>query len=50
MDLKTTTYAVDNKIATITLSRSHRGNAWTGRMPVGHPNLPTRVTLDGEAV
>lgn len=32
MDLKTTTYAVDNNIATLTLSRPHRGNASTGRM------------------
>ncbi len=32
MDLKTTLYAVEDKIATITLNRPHRGNAWTGRM------------------
>ncbi len=32
MDLKATTYAVADRIATITLSRPHRGNAWTGRM------------------
>ena len=32
MDLKATEYAVDDRIATITLSRPHRGNAWTGRM------------------
>ena len=30
MDLKATEYAVDDRIATITLSRPHRGNAWTG--------------------
>lgn len=47
MDLKSTTHAVCNKIATITLSHPHRGNARKSRMPVG---LPTRVTLDGEAV
>lgn len=32
MDLKATTYDVADKIATITLNRPHRGNAWTGRM------------------
>jgi enoyl-CoA hydratase/carnithine racemase len=32
MDLKSTHYAVESGIATITLSRPHRGNAWTGRM------------------
>lgn len=32
MDLKTTLYTVEDKIATITLNRPHRGNAWTGRM------------------
>ena len=32
MDLKTTLYSVENQIATITLNRPHRGNAWTGRM------------------
>lgn len=32
MDLKTTRYAVSNGIATITLARPDRMNAWTGRM------------------
>lgn len=32
MDLKVTHYAVDAEIATITLSRPQRRNAWTGRM------------------
>ena len=32
MDLKATRYAVENGIATITLARPHRMNAWTGRM------------------
>ena len=32
MELKTTTYDVDGAIATLTLSRPHRRNAWTGRM------------------
>jgi enoyl-CoA hydratase/carnithine racemase len=32
MELKTVHYAVDNEIATITLNRPQRMNAWTGRM------------------
>lgn len=32
MELKTTAYDVDGPIATLTLSRPHRRNAWTGRM------------------
>jgi enoyl-CoA hydratase/carnithine racemase len=32
MELKATTYAIDNRVATITLNRPHRLNAWTGRM------------------
>lgn len=32
MELKSTTYAIDNRIATITLNRPQRLNAWTGRM------------------
>jgi enoyl-CoA hydratase/carnithine racemase len=32
MDLKSTLYAVDGPVATITLNRPHRLNAWTGRM------------------
>jgi enoyl-CoA hydratase/carnithine racemase len=32
MELKATTYAVDDGVAVITLSRPHRNNAWTGRM------------------
>jgi len=32
MELKATRYAVENRIASITLSRPHRLNAWTGRM------------------
>ncbi len=32
MELKTVLYEVDNQIATITLNRPHRMNAWTGRM------------------
>jgi enoyl-CoA hydratase/carnithine racemase len=32
LDLKATRYAVEDRIATITLSRPRRRNAWTGRM------------------
>ncbi len=32
MELKTTEYRVDGPVATLTLSRPHRRNAWTGRM------------------
>ena len=32
MDLKVVKYSVDDEIATITLNRPHRMNAWTGRM------------------
>lgn len=32
MDLKTTTYSVDERVATITLNRPQRLNSWTGRM------------------
>ena len=32
MELKTVTYNLDDEIATITLNRPHRMNAWTGRM------------------
>lgn len=32
MDLKATRYAIDDRIATITLARPKRRNAWTGRM------------------
>lgn len=32
MELKTVLYEVDDAVATVTLSRPHRLNAWTGRM------------------
>lgn len=32
MELKTVRYEVDDRVATITLDRPHRLNAWTGRM------------------
>ncbi len=32
MDLKDTLYEVNDRVATITLNRPHRANAWTGRL------------------
>ncbi|WP_423920610.1 enoyl-CoA hydratase/isomerase family protein [Candidatus Poriferisodalis sp.] len=32
MELKATKYAIDGPVATLTLSRPNRRNAWTGRM------------------
>ena len=32
MELKATKYSVEGPVATLTLSRPHRRNAWTGRM------------------
>ena len=32
MELKTIRYDIDRRVATITLDRPHRHNAWTGRM------------------
>ena len=32
LELKATKYAIDGPVATLTLSRPHRRNAWTGRM------------------
>ncbi|MYG88923.1 MAG: enoyl-CoA hydratase, partial [Acidimicrobiales bacterium] len=32
MELKATKYSVERPVATLTLSRPHRRNAWTGRM------------------
>ena len=46
MDLKTTLYAVDDRIATITLNRPHRGNAWTGRMHTEYRHLLDQAEKD----
>ena len=46
MDLKTTLYSVDDKIATITLNRPHRGNAWTGRMHTEYRYLLDQADKD----
>lgn len=46
MDLKTTLYSVDDRIATITLNRPHRGNAWTGRMHTEYRYLLDQADRD----
>jgi len=43
MELKATTYDVADQIATITLNRPHRGNAWTGRMHTEYRYLLDRA-------
>jgi enoyl-CoA hydratase/carnithine racemase len=46
MELKTTLYEVEDKIATITLNRPHRGNAWTGRMHTEYRYLLDQADQD----
>ncbi len=46
MELRATTYAVDAHVATITLARPHRHNAWTGRMHTEYRHLMTRADND----
>ncbi len=46
MDLKATTYDVSDRIATITLNRPHRGNAWTGRMHTEYRYLLQKADQD----
>lgn len=46
MDLKTTLYSVDDQIATITLNRPHRGNAWTGWMHTEYRYLLDQAEKD----
>lgn len=46
MDLKTTLYSVADQIATITLNRPHRGNAWTGRMHTEYRYLLDQADKD----
>lgn len=48
MELKATTYAVQERIATITLSRPHRLNAWTGRMHTEYRELLQQAEDDAE--
>lgn len=46
MELKSTTYAVDEAIATISLARPHRSNAWTGRMHTEYRYLLDQADRD----
>ena len=46
MELKATDYAVHDDIATVTLSRSHRMNAWTGRMHTEYRYLLAEADAD----
>ena len=46
-ELKVTRYGVDDAIATITLHRPERLNAWTGRMHTEYRALLSRATDDG---
>ena len=46
MELKTTLYDVSDRIATITLNRPHRMNAWTGRMHTEYRHLLRQADQD----
>ncbi len=46
MDLKATRYAIADGIATITLARPHRMNAWTGRMHTEYRHSLARANAD----
>jgi enoyl-CoA hydratase/carnithine racemase len=48
VELKATTYSVSDQIATITLSRPHRLNAWTGRMHTEYRWLLAQAEDDPE--
>jgi enoyl-CoA hydratase/carnithine racemase len=48
MDLKVTTYSVDNGVALITLNRPDRLNAWTGRMEHEYRLLMATADADPE--
>ncbi len=48
MELKATEYDVTDGIATVTLSREHRMNAWTGRMHTEYRYLLAEADADGE--
>jgi enoyl-CoA hydratase/carnithine racemase len=45
-ELKVTRYAVDDRVATITLDRPERLNAWTGRMHTEYRSLLARAADD----
>ncbi|MEO0981505.1 MAG: enoyl-CoA hydratase-related protein [Pseudomonadota bacterium] len=46
MELKATLYDTDDDVATITLNRPHRGNAWTGRMHTEYRYLLDKAERD----
>lgn len=46
MELKATRYRVEDGIATITLARPHRMNAWTGRMHTEYRHSLARANAD----
>ncbi len=46
MDLKATLYEIEDRIATITLNRPHRANAWTGRMHTEYRYLLDKADKD----
>ena len=48
VELKATSYAVDGGIATITLERPHRHNAWTGRMHTEYRALLAAAEADAD--
>ena len=48
MELKTTRFEVDGPVATLTLSRPERRNAWTGSMLTEMRHLLQRADSDSE--
>ena len=46
MELKATRYGVEGGIATITLARPHRMNAWTGRMHTEYRHSLAQANAD----
>ncbi|EAW31899.1 enoyl-CoA hydratase [marine gamma proteobacterium HTCC2143] len=46
MELKDTLYDVSDRVATITLNRPHRANAWTGRMHTEYRYLLQQADVD----
>jgi len=48
MDLKATTYGVADRVATITLNRPERLNAWTGRMQTEYRWSLAQAAADGD--
>ncbi len=48
MELKATSYRIDDRTAVITLDRPHRGNAWTGRLHAEYVHNLERAEADPE--